>query len=132
MKIYISGPMTGLPNFNRLTFNTAAKALRDAGHTVFNPAELDIPDGEWSDYMREALKGLLDCERVMLLPGWGNSTGAKIEVDLARRLNISIQSFFDWVCWSEEARQIQTLEIQNLLQRQISEYEAFNPKGCQV
>ncbi|MFB5192773.1 DUF4406 domain-containing protein [Alicyclobacillus fastidiosus] len=121
--MYISGPMSGLPNFNRLAFNVAAKALRDAGHEVFNPAELDIPDGTWGHYMREALKGMLDCDHVMLLPGWGNSTGAKIEVDLARRLNIPVQSFFDWMCWSEEAQRIRTLAVRMLIQKQISGYE---------
>lgn len=40
MRIYVSGPMTGKPEFNYPAFNAAAKRLRDEGHFVINPAEL--------------------------------------------------------------------------------------------
>ena len=40
MRIYISGPMTGKPDFNHPAFNAAAIRLREEGHFVINPAEL--------------------------------------------------------------------------------------------
>lgn len=39
--LYISGPITGMPDLNFPAFHAAAAALRAAGYTVTNPAELD-------------------------------------------------------------------------------------------
>lgn len=41
MKVYVAGPMRGIPEFNFPAFNLAAKNLRADGHVVFNPAERD-------------------------------------------------------------------------------------------
>ena len=49
-KIYIAGPMSGLPNFNRDAFNLEAERLHALGHIALNPAIL--PDGlEQHEYM---------------------------------------------------------------------------------
>lgn len=91
MKIYIAGPMTGLPDFNYPAFNTAAAALRDAGHQVENPAENPDPACKsWAGYMRMALAQLVTCEAIFLLKGWENSKGARIEHDIARELGIAL------------------------------------------
>ena len=42
-KIYIAGPMTGLPEFNRPNFHLMATRLEKEGYSVLNPAVL--PDG---------------------------------------------------------------------------------------
>ena len=39
MIVYLCGKMTGLPDYNYPQFHAWAKRLRDAGHTVRNPAE---------------------------------------------------------------------------------------------
>lgn len=41
MKVYLSGPMTGYPNFNFPAFNERAAEWRREGWDVFNPAETD-------------------------------------------------------------------------------------------
>ncbi|HED2900646.1 TPA: DUF4406 domain-containing protein, partial [Citrobacter freundii] len=43
MKIYIAGPMTGIPKYNRPAFHFEAIRLASEGHVVLNPATL--PDG---------------------------------------------------------------------------------------
>ncbi|MBA2927098.1 DUF4406 domain-containing protein [Pseudomonas sp. CCUG 57209] len=43
-RIYLSGPMTGLPGLNFPAFAAMTDNLRAGGHTVTNPAEVD-PDG---------------------------------------------------------------------------------------
>jgi len=43
MRIYIAGPMTGLPEFNYPAFNAAAEYLRSLGHHVENPADNPVP-----------------------------------------------------------------------------------------
>lgn len=103
MKIYIAGPMTGLPEFNYPAFHRAAAALRAAGYEVFNPAEMDQygwaeVDGEWlmpggvkpayADYLRAGIRALIDCDTVCLLEGWPESRGAVLEHDIAMLLGL--------------------------------------------
>ena len=42
-RVYIAGPMTGLPDFNYPAFNAAAAKLRALGLEVLNPAENPPP-----------------------------------------------------------------------------------------
>ncbi|MFA9285071.1 DUF4406 domain-containing protein [Comamonas sp. SY3] len=88
-KIYIAGPMTGLPEFNYPAFNAAAAELRARGHEVFNPAENPVPAcGSWAGYMRQALAQLLQCEAIYLLPEWIRSKGARLESRVATDLGL--------------------------------------------
>ncbi len=41
-RIYLAGPMTGLPDYNFPAFMKAAAYLRSQGAIVFNPAENDL------------------------------------------------------------------------------------------
>lgn len=96
MRIYIAGPMTGLPDFNYPAFNAAAATLRAKGHVVLNPAENPVPDcGTWAGYMRMALVQLVQCECIVLLPGWADSRGALIERKLAQVLKMDVVHFLD-------------------------------------
>jgi Domain of unknown function (DUF4406) len=89
--VYISGPMTGLPQFNFPAFNTAAAALRSMGYTVVNPAEFGEGEGlAWSDYLRKDIRALMDCATIVLLPGWGASKGARLEEHIARELGMAV------------------------------------------
>lgn len=89
MKIYIAGPMTGLPRFNRPAFNHAALELSFEGHTILNPASL--PDGlSQAEYMDICLAMLRCADGVYLLKGWENSDGAIVERALAKKLGLEI------------------------------------------
>lgn len=89
--IYVSGKMTGLPNYNKEHFNRITDHLESLGYTVFNPATINgEPDWEWSDYMRVALQGQMKSLSILMLTGYELSKGACIELDLARRLNMNI------------------------------------------
>lgn len=111
MKLYLAGPMTGVPHFNYPAFNSAAASLRADGHEVFNPAEHDValfgkdisnPDGDAHQATAEhgfdgraALKADLswiceNAEGIALLPGWERSTGAKAERALADALGLQV------------------------------------------
>lgn len=91
MKIYLSGPMTGLPELNFPAFHAVAKALRDAGEDVVNPAEIN-PDASlsWEQCMRADIKALCDCDEIFLLPGWEKSKGAHLELHIAHRLGLKV------------------------------------------
>lgn len=111
MKIYLAGPMRGLPEFNFPAFHAAAAELRRAGHTVFSPAErdtaqygTDISKGnatgseeeavkEHGFSLREALGADLEyichhAEVIAILPGWETSKGVAAELATARALGL--------------------------------------------
>lgn len=90
-RIFLSGPMSGLPELNYPAFNLAADRLRAAGHTVSNPAENHPPHcGSWLGYMRLAVTQLAQCDMVVMLPGWRNSRGAMVERALAQGLGLEV------------------------------------------
>jgi hypothetical protein len=102
-RIYLAGPMRGIPEFNFPRFNAVSTALRANGHEVFNPAERDTErhggvniasgnmDGDIEKAkathgfsLRDALNDDLHyiCKRatcLALLPGWEKSDGAQSE-----------------------------------------------------
>lgn len=105
MKLYISGPMSGIKDYNFPAFDAAAALLTAHGHEVFNPAEQDRLNGfdttgmeghelpEQGFDLRTALKADLNwiidhAEGVVTLPGWLQSTGAQAEVRLAWALGL--------------------------------------------
>lgn len=97
-KIYIAGPMTGIPDFNRKAFNDMAAILRSRGHIVLNPAIL--PDGlEQHEYMDVTIAMLRCSDTVCLLEGWTGSDGAKAEAALAKKLKIEVRPEFMWRIW---------------------------------
>ena len=88
-KVYISGPMSGLPSYNYPAFYEAAMKLRLKGVEVVSPAEGAVTCNKmWSDYMRRAVKMLCDCDFNVRLPGWQKSRGARLETEIASALDI--------------------------------------------
>lgn len=91
-RVYLSGPMRGIPEFNFPRFHSAAKSLRAAGYDVVNPAEsfngdTDLP---WSEYMRKDISDLLTVDEVFVLPGWENSPGCRVELAVAYALGLPV------------------------------------------
>ncbi len=90
-RIYVAGPMSGLPDLNYPEFNRAASALRELGYRVENPAENPAPAcGSWEGYMRLAIAQLVQCDEIHLLRGWSKSRGACIERWIAVELGLLI------------------------------------------
>ncbi len=93
-RIYVAGPMTGLPDFNYPAFHDAAARLRKRGWHVENPADNPAPhvDAEcnWTAYMRMGVSQLMTCSAIYLLPGWQQSKGASLEHFIAQRLGLTV------------------------------------------
>jgi len=105
-KLYIAGPMSGIPQFNFPVFHEAARTLRSLGIEVISPAEEDEKHGiatlamqskdgkldangkiagqTWGDVLARDVKIVADeVTGVALLSGWERSKGAKLEVTVA-------------------------------------------------
>lgn len=112
-KIYVAGPMRGIPEFNFPAFFKAASDLESQGYTVFNPAArdnehhgTDISKGNLDGSLeqaaaqhgfnlREALAADLkyiceEADAIAMLPGWENSKGANAEYFAASALGLEV------------------------------------------
>lgn len=105
MKIYIAGPMTGIPEWNFPAFFQAEDELLALGHQVVNPAHNDgatvqealesagspeAPNNPWRWYMRRDLPHVLEVDALCVLPGWQKSKGASLEVHVAKAIGLPI------------------------------------------
>ena len=83
-RVYLSGPMTGIVDWNYPAFNAAAVELRELGFEVVNPAENGLaPESDWAQHMRLDVARMMECDGLVMLPGWQESKGARIEHRLA-------------------------------------------------
>jgi len=93
--IYIAGPMTGIKDFNYPAFHDAEKQLRERHGDqikIINPAknfggETGLP---WATYIRESIKQVALADAICYLRGWPASKGARLEVEIAKALNLQI------------------------------------------
>jgi hypothetical protein len=100
-KAYISGPISDVFNAP-VIFEDAKKALISVfDWEVFNPINIAPPltkeergefqkVGEWAYYMKRGIRELLECDCLVLLPGYKDSKGSMIEKKLAEDLNLSV------------------------------------------
>ena len=95
MRLYLAGPMRGLPNQNAEAFHAAAKELREQGYEVLSPVEndvvelgsevasrnhkLDVDEGT-GEYMKRDLPLVFNADGVAVLPGWSQSDGSLCEL----------------------------------------------------
>lgn len=94
-KLYVAGPMSGLPEFNYPAFHSAAEYLRDRGFEVENPAE-NQPCENWTDYMRLSLVQISRVDGLAVLDGWQMSRGAALEVHIAHALHLPVLPVAVW------------------------------------
>lgn len=92
MKIYISGAITGTDiEKTKKQFKNIENKLIAFGHEAINPFEIhQKPINSWSDYMKEDIKELVDCDAIFMLKGWRKSKGAQLEIHIARELGLKI------------------------------------------
>ena len=94
--VFIAGPMTGLPDWNRAAFYEAEEVLTSADIESINPASLAfiIPEYAPHEMFVDTTCALVKhCQAVVRLPGWETSKGAKLEMAAAVRNGVPV---FDW------------------------------------
>ena len=94
MKVFISGPIRGMPDYNVPAFMAAEKMLTDQGCAVMNPVKLHPanPDAfSHEDYMHICQRRCWTCATpIYLLPGWMDSKGAVEEAKHAIENGITV------------------------------------------
>ena len=117
-RYYLAGPMSGIPQFNFPAFDTAKLSLLAEGYDVVSPAELDdetaraaalaSPDGDleaykdatgetWGDFLARDVKLIADeVDGVILLEGWEESKGARLEAFVARTCGKPVYDYEVW------------------------------------
>lgn len=100
MKIYIAGPMSHVPDQNRTAFIVVADQLQALGHRTINPIDHADPEivrmaddlgpafrytPEYEQLLQSCCRLIEQCDGIFMLPGWGQSTGAKRELEYAKK-----------------------------------------------
>jgi hypothetical protein len=99
-KIYLSGQMTGIKNYNFDKFFEIEKYLKKLNFKVINPARLTyklmrkkhkkINEISREEYLKYDLQELLKCDFIYMLKDWENSKGAKLEYQIALEIGIKV------------------------------------------
>lgn len=93
-RFYLSGPMRGHPESNYPLFHEIEEALNFSDIEKNYPIEILNParsfdgnrDLDLGAYFNADLRMILDCDALVLLPGWRDSEGARLEVSVAKTL----------------------------------------------
>jgi hypothetical protein len=92
MRIYIAGPMSGIPGYNFAAFDAARDRINAAGHVAVSPADMDRerwpgwdpasgppPDLDREVIIKQDLNAIDQCGAIYMLQGWERSLGAQVE-----------------------------------------------------
>ncbi len=109
-KVYISGPITGIENWQAVFLAAEKELVEMPGvFSVANPLRIgetveraflhclqddnvrEEPD--YADYMREDIKALTECDCICMLPGWKCSKGARMEYRIAKILDMAVLEY---------------------------------------
>ena len=96
-KIYLSGPISGLPIEQAIeNFEEAGRLFEMLNFKVLNPLKISPFEVSktWADYMKDDLIALLDCvpnkDCIYMLRGYERSNGAMIELQIANALGLVV------------------------------------------
>ena len=114
MRVYLAGPMTGIPQFNFPVFDLAHAALVSRGYEVVPPADLHDPSvravamasatGDlndlprhmtWVEFLANDVRLIADSgiEGVVVLDGWLGSRGSRLETYVARLCGLPVYEY---------------------------------------
>lgn len=92
LKVYVSGPMTGIPDLNFPAFDKARDICLACGYEVVSPADLERARGllPYEEALRDDFRHLLECDQILMLKGWQHSNGARVEFVIAKAIGLTI------------------------------------------
>lgn len=91
-RIYISGAIAHHDIAERMrAFLRAAEYIKAQGGTPVNPFDNGVPvNADWREHMRADIRVLTDCDGILMLRGWEQSKGAKLEFDVATSCGLEV------------------------------------------
>lgn len=95
-RLYISGPMTGLPGENKEAFSDCQAYYESLSWEVVNPHMLSArllainPKADYTDFLVMDIEALNTCAVMVLLPGYKKSFGCQFEIAFATKKGIPI------------------------------------------
>lgn len=91
-RIYISGAIAHHDISERMrAFLRAAEYIKAQGGTPVNPFDNGVPvNADWREHMRADIHVLTDCDGILMLRGWEQSKGAKLEFDVATSCGLEV------------------------------------------
>lgn len=101
-RVYLSGPMTGYPEFNRAAFEIQSAWLRGSGRydEVVDPITEDLrvygswelaKAADWKEHLARDVALVPTCQVIALMEGWEKSNGARLELEVALGFNLEVQ-----------------------------------------
>ena len=110
-RFYQAGPMSSIPLYNFPAFIEITADLRSQGYEIYSPAEgdlklgvdptkpLDSPENSLIFNMRETvrrdLREILRSEGIILMPGWQQSYGCKVELMVTMWAGLKVFQYID-------------------------------------
>lgn len=91
--VYIAGKISGLEDLGKPEFERIEDKIIAKGYEAVNPHK--IPGNyklnkPWSYYMKNCIKRIVHCDKVIPLYNWEDSTGACLEILLCKVLDLQI------------------------------------------
>lgn len=87
--VYLSGPITGIENFNKELFKTIKNKVESLGFTCIDTHDICEEDWSWNKCMKKSIQYMMKADIVFFIDGWQNSKGCKIENRLVVELGIT-------------------------------------------
>lgn len=92
-KVYLSGAITNKKNYKGLFLFAERIAKSCDASRIFNPARQIPSNLDYWSAMKRCIAALVECDTIVMLPGWGKSRGAKMEYDIAVFCGIDVCDF---------------------------------------
>ena len=102
VKVYVSGKMRGVNDYNRVNFAKWTRKLNEEGYEAVNPFKVGEKFGRPEDIEKDHelfakvfdadMKALASCDAIFMMDGWETSSGAKTELLYAIEHNMVIMT----------------------------------------